>query len=199
MYLILYLYNKLNYHFQYFSMTTEKETKSSIFNRRNNRSYFLIRKCTYNDLEKVKDVNERELPEDYPYFFYKSILDNYPESFLIACPRENPREIVGYIMWRVERTPSSNSLRLVNNGHLVSIAVSEEYRRQGIATALLKKSMAEVRLKNVTKYVLEVRVSNYNAINLYEAFNFDTANIKKKYYRDGENAYYMVKKVINNN
>jgi ribosomal-protein-alanine N-acetyltransferase len=43
--------------------------------------------------------------------------------------------------------------------------------------------------------VLEVRVSNYGAIDLYKAMGYKIDSIKKKYYRDGENAYYMIKKL----
>jgi ribosomal-protein-alanine N-acetyltransferase len=176
-------------------MGTEKETQPVQFNGFGKEQDFRIRKCTLDDLEGVIAVNEKELPEDYPYFFYKSILDNYPESFLVAYERINPKKIIGYVMWRIERVPSLNSLRLVNKGHLVSIAVSEAHRRRGISSALLLQSMPAIMKSNITEYVLEVRVSNYGAINLYKKYDFKIETIKKHYYRDGENAYYMVKKV----
>ncbi len=176
-------------------MGTDKDTQTRIFKDGTTKKAYLIRKCTFEDLELVKEVNEKELPEDYPFFFYKSILDNYPESFLVAYPKEDSSKIIGYVMWRIERTPSKNSLRLVNKGHLVSIAVSQEYRRLGIASALLSSSMPEIKSHSISEYVLEVRVSNYGAISLYEGFNFKTEGIKKKYYRDGENAYFMVLKI----
>ena len=178
-------------------MGTDKDTQTSIFNKSKVNPPIIIRKSTLEDLDKVKEVNEKELPEDYPFFFYKSILDNYPDSFLVASVKNNPNEIRGYVMWRVERMPSKNSLRLVNKGHLVSIAVSEDFQRLGIASALLSDSMLAIKKKKINEYVLEVRVSNYRAINLYEGLNFKTEGIKKKYYRDGENAYYMVYKVNN--
>ena len=154
---------------------------------------YSIRRCTVHDLEGVIAVNERELPEDYPYFFYKNILDNFGDAFLVAVSPSN--EIIGYIMWRVEKTPSLNSLRLIHKGHLVSIAVDSHHRRKGIATALLTYSMPIIKKYNISEYVLEVRVSNQPAINLYKKFNFQVHSIKKCYYRDGENAYYMIKKV----
>jgi len=98
-------------------------------------------------------------------------------------------------MWRVEKTPSIDSLQYTNKGHLVSIAVSQEYRKKGIAKSLLSTSMKTVRQYKIQEFVLEVRVSNYNAIKLYEQFKFQTVNIKKNYYRDGESAYYMVRKI----
>ena len=174
-------------------MGTDKDSRSNVFTNNNNRSQHVIRRCTIEDLEGVIDVNERELPEDYPYFFYKSILDNFPESFLVATNSHG--RIVGYVMWRVERIPAKDSLRLLSKGHLVSIAVSTASRRKGIASDLLNNSMPAIEKSNITEFVLEVRVSNYGAIDLYKTFGFEIESIKKKYYRDGENAYYMVKKV----
>ncbi|MFW9824014.1 MAG: GNAT family N-acetyltransferase [Candidatus Thorarchaeota archaeon] len=172
-------------------MTTNKELNSNTFNS-NDDSEIIIKRCTLDDLDGVIEVNEKELPEDYPYFFYKSILDNYPDTFLIA--QNNSGKIVGYIMWRVEKTPSLDSLRYVNKGHLVSIAVSQGYRKRGIAKALLSNSMNALKKYKIHEYVLEVRVTNYTAIRLYEQYNFQIVNIKKNYYRDGENAYYMTLK-----
>ena len=55
--------------------------------------------------------------------------------------------------------------------------------------------MSAIKKYRIKNYVLEVRVSNYNAIKLYEKFNFKIKGIKKNYYRDGENAYFMVREV----
>ena len=173
-------------------MGTDKDTKTNISQNLKNHYQIQIRRCQLNDLEQVIEINERELPEDYPYFFYKSILDNFPESFLVAIDKDN--KIIAYIMWRVEKLPSIDSLRYVNKGHLVSIAVSEDFRRKGIAEGLLSTSMANIKKYKVHEYVLEVRVSNYSAIKLYEKFDFKVESVKKNYYRDGESAYYMIKK-----
>jgi ribosomal-protein-alanine N-acetyltransferase len=164
-----------------------------MFNNNENRSQHVIRECSIEDIEGVIDVNEKELPEDYPYFFYKSILDNFPRSFLVAV--DPLGKIAGYIMWRVERIPADKSLKLLSKGHLVSIAVSKHSRRKGIATDLLNTSMPAIEASYITEFVLEVRVSNYGAVNLYKNFGYEVETIKKKYYRDGENAYYMIKKV----
>ena len=172
-------------------MTTNKDIKTDHFSDTTSQR-IIIKRCNLDDLDGVIKVNEEELPEDYPYFFYKSILDNYPESFLLA--QNNQGKIVGYIMWRVEKSPSLDSLRYINKGHLVSIAVSQDYRKRGIAKSLLTHSMQTIKKYKIHEYVLEVRVSNYNAIKLYEQFKFQIVNIKKNYYRDGENAYYMTLK-----
>ena len=176
-------------------MTTNKDIEIKTIRTTNSDSEFFIRRCSIEDLDGVIEVNERELPEDYPFFFYKSILDNFPETFLVTLDKNN--NIISYIMWRVEKTPSTDSLKYVNKGHLVSIAVSEKYRRRNIATKLLMESMSAIKKYKILQYVLEVRVSNYAAIKLYEKLNFNIETIKKKYYRDGENAYFMVSNVRN--
>lgn len=176
-------------------MGTDKRSKINAYSPQTKDAFFLIRRCTLDDLEGVIEVNEQELPEDYPYFFYKSILEKYSDAFLVACPKDNPEKIVGYVMWRVERAPSVSSLRLIKKGHLVSIAVSKKFRRQRIGTSLLAKSMPAISKFNIKEFVLEVRISNYSAINLYEDFKYRTVKVKENYYRDGEDAYFMVRKV----
>ncbi len=171
-------------------MTTNKDSETKIFDSTAVDLEFIVRRCTLEDLDAVIEINERELPEDYPYFFYKSILDNFPECFLVAQNRNG--DVIAYIMWRVEKAPAVNSLKYINKGHLVSIAVSEKYRKRGVARALLSSSMVSIKKYKIKQYVLEVRVSNYTAIRLYEKFNYKVESIKQNYYRDGENAYFMI-------
>ncbi|GAB4327689.1 MAG: ribosomal protein S18-alanine N-acetyltransferase [Promethearchaeota archaeon] len=157
---------------------------------------FVVRGCTEKDLPTVIGINEIALPEHYPRFFYESILAKYPAAFLVAAtvdPQSPEKEkLVGYIMWRLERGISEFGIRVVRKGHLVSLAVLEGYRRQGVATALLRKGMEEIAKYGAQEFVLEVRVSNLAAINLYRnVFHFEVKKVIEDYYRDGENAYYM--------
>ena len=75
-------------------MTTNKDVETDPFSDTTNQRV-IIKRCNLDDLDGVIKVNEEELPEDYPYFFYKSILDNFPESFLLA--QNDQGKIVGYI------------------------------------------------------------------------------------------------------
>ncbi len=156
---------------------------------------FSIRSCSYNDIPAVMDVNEITLPENYPLFFYEQILEKYPKTFIIAFKKDDPKQIIGYIMWRVERGHSSFGLQHVKKAHLVSLAVLQDYRRQGIANELLLESMELIREFKISEYVLEVRVSNSVAVKLYiDLHNFKKIRIIGHYYRDGEDAFYMAAK-----
>ncbi|MHA1777665.1 MAG: hypothetical protein DRO88_13910 [Promethearchaeia archaeon] len=153
---------------------------------------FAVRPCLSYDIPKVMEINETTLPENYPLFFYEQILERYPDSFLLAYDREHPQNILGYIMWRIERGSSSFGLDYVKKAHLVSLAVLPKYRRQGIASRLLRESMKVVLKYKISEFVLEVRVSNSGAIRLYEdVHGYEKIRIISHYYRDGEDAFYM--------
>ena len=76
------------------------------------------------------------------------------------------------------------------------IYVKDEYRRYGIASELIKHMMKQnENLENIT---LEVRESNYSAINLYKKFGFNECATRKNYYAS-EDAILMIKKFGDNN
>lgn len=76
-------------------------------------------------------------------------------------------------------------------GYVTNVAVLPEYRRQGIARALLTESMK----KSMEFISLEVRESNTPAIKLYTAFGFENMGLRPDFYRDpDENAIIMTRK-----
>jgi len=156
---------------------------------------YKIREASEEDLLTVMNINRICLPENYSYVFFETVLRSYPKSFLVAEVNER---IAGYIMCRVERALSRfHRFKLCRVGHIISIAVLPEYRRAGIATALMEKAMEA--LKNVygcSEIFLEVRVSNTPAINLYEKLGFIKIERIKNYYLDGEDAYLMARELI---
>ena len=66
----------------------------------------------------------------------------------------------------------------------MNIAVSLKYRRRGIATALLERLFAVTADDVQRGYTLEVRVSNTDAIRLYEQLGFEPRGIRRGYYTD---------------
>lgn len=160
----------------------------------------IIRPCMYDELQSVISINESTLPENYPIYFYEQIMEKYSDCFLVSELRNSPKTINGYVMWRVERGISSFGIQLIKKGHLVSLAVSENFRRMGIATKLIIESMKKVSNYNINEFVLEVRVSNIPAVKLYQnVFNFKKIRVIEKYYRDGEDALYLALKRENMN
>ncbi len=155
---------------------------------------FQIREASAADLSRVMMINRLCLPENYTYFFFDAILQNYPKTFLVA---EIDGKIAGYIMCRVERGLSKlNKLSMKKLGHIISIAVLPEYRRRGVATALLARAMKLLKDEyKCAEVYLEVRVSNNPAISLYRKLGFEVVKTSRRYYVDGEDAYVMARRL----
>lgn len=81
-------------------------------------------------------------------------------------------ETVGYICL----------FHLFEEGELLNIAVSPDYRKQGIAQQLINKMFELFKQKDITRITLEVRESNNNAKNLYIKNGFKAIGIRKNYY-----------------
>ena len=73
---------------------------------------------------------------------------------------------------------------------IATIGVLPEYRRKGIGRALLNACESQLKTPRVK---LSVRATNHSAINLYEQEGYQTMDIWKAYYKDGENAIVMEK------
>jgi ribosomal-protein-alanine N-acetyltransferase len=84
--------------------------------------------------------------------------------------------------------------RYVDAWHVMNVAVEPEYRRRGIATALLDRLFELTADDGRRGYTLEVRVSNTQAIALYEGLGFQSRGVRRGYYTDNrEDALVMWK------
>ena len=72
--------------------------------------------------------------------------------------------------------------RVLDELHINNIAVLAEFRRAGIATALLTHVLAEGARLGARRATLEVRRSNEPARSLYERFGFIVAGVRQGYY-----------------
>ncbi len=66
--------------------------------------------------------------------------------------------------------------------HINNLAVLEQMRRQGIATAILARVLADAVARGAARATLEVRRSNAEAQALYLRFGFTVASVRKGYY-----------------
>ena len=80
--------------------------------------------------------------------------------------------------------------------HLLNIGVNKEERGLGYGENLLKKMIVAAEVMGSKKIILEVRVSNKTAYQLYKKLGFEEIGMRKKYYRlpqGREDAYVMSK------
>lgn len=132
------------------------------------------------DLDEVCEM-EREC---FPVPWTRSMFENelcMPDRTIYLVARENTR-LIGYI----------GVSQIQNEGHITTIAVDDQYRRQGVASGLLLRTVAEAVRRQIDIMTLEVRVSNWPAQNLYLKFGFKVVGLRKNYYPEtGEDALIM--------
>jgi ribosomal-protein-alanine N-acetyltransferase len=73
---------------------------------------------------------------------------------------------------------------MVDQAHIVAIAVRERYRRQGLGELLLAQAVQVAIDSNVDSVTLEVRRSNTSAQALYEKYRFLKVAVRARYYSD---------------
>ena len=81
------------------------------------------------------------------------------------------------------------------NAEISSIAVHPDYRRRGVAAALLRHTLRALSKAGVRRVELMVRTANAAAAELYRAFGFRRVRLASGYYEDGGDAYLMVRAI----
>ena len=156
---------------------------------------YVIRQFVGDDVKAVVKINKACLPENYPEQFFMGLHYHAPKAFLVA---ESTGVVTGYIMCRIERGISSFGRMPVKKGHIVSVAVAHEHRHKGLGTELILSGIKGMMEYGATEFFLEVRKSNEAAIKIYENLGFKVKRVLKGYYRDGEDAYLMIKALTPN-
>ena len=99
-----------------------------------------------------------------------SELNNPLSLWLVA---EEDGCVLGYI----------GSQTVMGEADMMNVAVHPEYRRRGIAQALVNGLIDALRCNDVTSLTLEVRATNEPAKRMYEKLGFQQVGVRKNYYR----------------
>jgi ribosomal-protein-alanine N-acetyltransferase len=104
------------------------------------------------------------------------------EERVLAPVAERPELIVGFIgVWM-----------LPDEAHIVTVAVRDSHRRQGLGELLLISAIDLAHRQKQPLLTLEVRVSNAAAVALYEKYGFEQVGLRPRYYSDNhEDAYVL--------
>jgi [ribosomal protein S18]-alanine N-acetyltransferase len=136
-----------------------------------------VRRLAYSDLPGVIAIERRSFPTPWSLAMFVLELSK-PSGICLAASAGD--ELLGYVICS----------RYDQVWHLMNIAVAPEQRRTGVAGRLLRRLFEEAR--GELPFTLEVRVSNGQAIAMYERFGFRSAGVRPRYYHDnGEDALIM--------
>jgi [ribosomal protein S18]-alanine N-acetyltransferase len=143
---------------------------------------------------KIRDATRRDLPGiieierlafDEPWSLDSFVRElSLPFSRLIVASNnrngDNERLIGFLCRWLV-----------VDECHILNIAVHPGMRRKGIADQLMSNALTEAKTRKAQVVTLEVRRSNLAARSLYRKLNFEERRLRRNYYGRGEDAIVM--------
>jgi ribosomal-protein-alanine N-acetyltransferase len=153
------------------------------------------------DILQVAAIEHESFPTTWPQTAYRRELANSLARYIVLIDRSHPpvidseesqrRPFLGIFRRKNSAPPTTDYIvgyvgtwLMVDQAHIVAIAVREAYRGQGLGELLLEEAIdlaIENRQDSVT---LEVRKSNYLAQQLYEKYRFLKVGVRKRYYSD---------------
>lgn len=143
-----------------------------------------IRPLTLEHLPEVLRLNLRcfRNGDNYTKYTFDYLL-NEPRtlSYRMVTPTD---EIVGFAFVMVSEN---------NAAHLTTIGVAPEHRRRNIAGRLLGHIESSLKNREIGTIMLEVRVSNTVAQDLYRRIGYTVVQRVGKYYNNGEDCFLMMK------
>ena len=130
----------------------------------------------------VWELEKRCFSDPWELKAFTSELDNKISVYFAARDEESGK-VVGYAgVWM-----------MYDCADITNIAVDPEYRREGLGGKMLELLTNVSRDRGMESITLEVRASNIPAISLYEKYGFERSGLRKRYYKDNEDAILMTK------
>ncbi len=137
--------------------------------------------ASWRDLGALRQIEKICFPEDaWPLLDLIGVL-SLPNVIRLKAVIDE--QMIGFV---------AGDKKLGDPSWIATIGVLPEYRRQGIASALLQECET---LLNAFRIRLSVRLGNTGAIRLYEDFGYQRVDIWPKYYQDGTDALVFEKKI----
>lgn len=131
----------------------------------------IIRQMQLQDVPAIAELEKLCFSDPWSENSIASELDNRLSYWLVA---EVDGKIAGYV----------GSQSVLDAADMMNLAVSPDYRQQGIGQALVNSLVHHLQENHVIALLLEVRVSNAPAIRLYEKLGFVQVGRRPKYYHN---------------
>lgn len=138
----------------------------------------IVRNVGPDDIYTVIDLEYQNFDYPYPPEVINFLYESHRDTFLVA---EKEREVIGFVIGIVQK----------KEGHILVIAIRDDYKKKGIGTFLMKKLIEIYKKKGITQLKLEVRASNVAALSMYKNLGFKITNRLKHYYENGEDGFLL--------
>ncbi|ACK42243.1 MULTISPECIES: ribosomal protein S18-alanine N-acetyltransferase [Dictyoglomus] len=142
-----------------------------------------IRPMKFEDIDQVDEINKLSFSNPWSRESFERELSSNRIAHYFVAIHEN--KIIGFVgLWII-----------FQEAQITTIAVHPNYRGRKVGEKLLDFIIDYCQKNLVKNIILEVRVSNTIAQNLYYKKGFKKVGVRKWYYKDGEDALVMVKKL----
>lgn len=102
---------------------------------------------------------------------------------------KSQNQVVGYSIYYIRLIPSLKGFK--KKSVICSISIDRNFRRKGFGEKLLKESIQEMKLNEITSILLYVNVNNTSATKLYEKLGFRIIKETKSVCGENERCYEM--------
>jgi len=144
---------------------------------------FRIEHMRPHHLSYVVAIEKKSFPQPWSYSLFFTELSNRAANYFVGTWEKRVIGYVGmWILWEV--------------AHITTFAVHPFFRGKGFGRKILTFSLEYARLRGCEEVLLEVRLSNTGAQELYREFGFHIERVRKRYYSDGEDALVMRKNML---
>lgn len=167
----------------------------------------LLRYMYPHDVTQVAEIDAQSFPEPWPVRSYMFEINESRISHM-CCLILNDPQLTNLVpvptSWMdrlLRRRPNAEHEEVVaafgglwciaEEAHISTIASHPKLRGRGYGEIVLAGMLQRALELHAEYVVLEVRVSNRVAQNLYQKYGFVTIDVVRKYYRDGEDAFVM--------
>ncbi|KAG2740206.1 acyl-CoA N-acyltransferase [Suillus brevipes Sb2] len=138
------------------------------------------------DLPHIMALVQSELSEPYVIYTYRYFLHQWPQLSFLAIPAGSS-EPIGVIVCK-----QSMHKHASNRGYIAMLSVSKSWRKRGVASTLVKRSVEVMRRHGVDEVVLETEYDNAPALSLYESLGFIREKRLYRFYLNGKDAFRLV-------
>ncbi len=171
---------------------------------------YLVRLMSKEDISQVSVIDREAFPTMWPPVNFQHELTNRLAHYIVACDEaktvSNPqpavqpasaRSFLGFKLpfgLKTKTVPRPSVIEyvtgfvgmwiMVDEAHIINIAVRADDRGKGLGELLLISSIDLAANLKANVVTLEVRVSNKVAQNLYTKYGFNNVGVRKRYYTD---------------
>jgi len=121
------------------------------------------------DIDDVLAVEQDVYPHPWTR---QNFADSLKQEYQAWVLRDQSRELLGYFL----------IMAIVDEAHLLNVAVARKHHGKGLGRFLLNQSVACARGLGMESMLLEVRPSNTRALEIYRRYGFNEIGRRKGYY-----------------